>query len=428
MTNPQAADTITQGRTRERPPARESVMVLEGLKVVELATWVAAPGCAMILGEWGAEVIKVESFTGDPTRAYYPDTAESPANPAFSMENRGKRAVVLDIGKPEGREALLAILKDTDVFVTNLRPGPLARARLDYETLKARFPRLIFASVSGYGLQGDEADRPAFDMTGFWTRTGIAASTIPPDREPFFCRPGFGDHVTALATLSGLLAALHQRNRTGQGQLVEASLMRAGVYALSWDLSVQLRYGEVITAQPRHERLAPTAGFFRTGDGRWLSILPRSPTCFPALMGVVGRPDLADEPRFAPPVEDLAAANELRAVIDAGFCGMTLAEAGERLTRADLAWAPMATPAEVAADPQAHVAGCFLEVPDGWGGAILQPASPVRVPGAGEWAGRAAPKLGEHTREVLLEAGYAPEAVEALLASRIVGQDVVAPQ
>jgi crotonobetainyl-CoA:carnitine CoA-transferase CaiB-like acyl-CoA transferase len=399
-------------------------MVLEGLKVVELATWVAGPGCAMILGEWGADVVKVESFAGDPTRAYYPDTPESPGNPPFSMENRGKRAVVLDIGRPEGREALLAVLKDADVFVTNLRPGPLARARLDYATLKADHPRLIYASVSGYGLRGEEADRPAFDMTGFWTRTGIASATIPPDCEPFFCRPGFGDHVTALATLSGVLAALHQRSRTGAGQLVEASLMRAGVYALSWDLSVQLRYGEVVTAQPRDERLAPTAGFFRTRDDRWLSLLPRSPNCFPALMAAVGRPEVADDPRFAPPVEDLPAARALRAILDAAFAGLTLAEAGERLTRADLAWAPMATPAEVAADPQAHAAGCFRDIPDSWGGGFRQPAAPVRFPGARETPARAAPQLGQHTREVLLEAGYPPEAVEALLRSGAAGQSI----
>ncbi len=397
-------------------------MVLEGLKVVELATWVAGPGCAMILGEWGAEVIKVESFAGDPTRAYYPDTPDSPGNPPFSMENRGKRAVVLDISKVEGRQALLAILKDADVFVTNLRPGPLARARLDYDTLKADFPRLIFTSVSGYGLRGDQADTPAFDMTGFWTRTGIAAATIPPDREPFFCRPGFGDHVTALATLSGVLAALHQRNRTGKGQLVEASLIRAGVYALSWDLSVQLRFGEVVTAQPRDERPGPTAGFFQTADGRWLSMLPRGPGCFPALMSAIGRPELADAPRFQPPVEDMAAVRELRAVIDEAFAGMTLAEAAERLTRWDIAWAPMATPAEVVDDPQAHAAGCFKDVPDSWGGSFRQPAAPVRFPGAGEAPVRPAPRLGQHTREVLLEAGYAPEAVEALLRSGAAGQ------
>jgi crotonobetainyl-CoA:carnitine CoA-transferase CaiB-like acyl-CoA transferase len=401
-------------------------MMLEGLKVVEVATWVAAPGCAMILGEWGAEVIKVESFAGDPVRAYYPDTAESPANPPFSMENRGKRGVVLDIGKPAGRAALLAILKDADIFVTNLRPGPLSRAQLDYETLSALFPRLIFASVSGFGLEGEEADRPAFDMTGFWTRSGIAAATIPPDREPFFCRPGFGDHVTAMATVSGVLAALNERHRTGRGRLVEASLMRAAVYALSWDLSVQLRFGEVVTAQPRDERPAPTAGFFQTGDGRWLSILPRSPACFPALMGVIGRPDLAAEPRFQPPVEDMDAVRELRAILDAGFAGMSFAEAGRRLSEADLAWAPMAGPAEVVRDPQAQAAGCFREVPDAWGGSFRQPSGPVRFPGADETVRRAAPLPGQHTREVLAEAGYDAAAIDALIRSGAAGDGTMA--
>ena len=389
--------------------------VLEGLKVVELATWVAAPGCAMILGEWGAEVIKIESAAGDPTRTFYPDTAESPGNPPFSMDNRGKRSVVLDIGKNAGRDALLAILADADVFVTNLRPGPLARARLDYATLSVAFPRLIFASISGFGLEGPEADAPAFDMTGFWSRSGVAAATIPPDREPFFCRPGFGDHTTALATVSGILAALHARHRSGHGQLVEASLMRTAVYALGWDMAVQLRYGEVVTARPRNEEAAPTRGFFKTGDDRWLSHLPRSPACFVGLMNVIARPDLVNDPRFIPPVEDMDAVRELRAIIDAGFARMTLAEAGAKMTDADLAWAPLATPAEVANDPQAWAAGCFQSVPDNFGGTFTQPAAPIRFSGAPQTVRRPAPKLGAHTREVLLEAGYATEAIDALL-------------
>lgn len=397
-------------------------MLLEGLKVVELATWVAGPGCAMILGEWGAEVIKIESFAGDATRAYYPDTAESPVNPPFAMENRGKKGVVLDIGRPEGREALLAILAEADVFITNLRPGPLSRARLDYDTLHAVFPRLIFASISGFGLTGPEADRPAFDMTGFWTRSGVAYATIPPDREPFFCRPGFGDHVTAMATVSGVLAALHHRHATGEGRLVEASLIRAGVYALSWDLSVQLRFGEVVTAQPRDQRLAPTAGFFRTLDGRWFSTLPRGPACFEALMRLIGRPELAADPRFTPPVEDLEAARTLRAILDAAFAAMTLEEAGRRLTAHDIAWAPMASPAEVVADPQVLAAGAVREVHDGWGGRVRAPAGPVRFPGLPETTASAAPKLGEHTREVLLAAGLDAAAVERLIALGVAGQ------
>src|SRR6185295_7261976 len=142
-------------------------MLLQGLKVVEMATWVAGPGCASVMADWGAEVVKVESPIGDATRAFYPDTPESPGNPIFSMENRGKKGVVLDIATPEGRGALMALLRQADVFITNVRPGSLARMGLDYESVKAESPRLIYAAVTGYGLQGPEADVPAFDITAF---------------------------------------------------------------------------------------------------------------------------------------------------------------------------------------------------------------------------------------------------------------------
>jgi len=392
-------------------------MLLEGLKVVELATWVAAPGCAMIMAEWGADVIKVESAEGDATRRFHPDTPETGANPIFSMENRGKRGIVLDTSRREGRAALIALLKGADVFITNVRPGALARAALDYDSLAAELPSLIYASVSGYGLQGPERDVPAFDLTGFWTRTGVAAATIPPDQEPFTCRPGFGDHVTALASLSGVLAAIHERGRTGRGRLVETSLMRAGVYALSWDMSQQLKFGQVVTAQPRHDRPTAMSGFFHTADNRWLCVVPRGPRCFPAFLGAIGHPELAAEARYTPPIADLEAVRELRAIVDAAFAGLTLAEAGERLTRGDLIWAPMSTPAEVTADPQAIAAGCFVTTPDPWGGSFPAPATPVRFPGAPMSPARPAPGLGQHTREVLAQAGVAPQAIEALLRS-----------
>jgi crotonobetainyl-CoA:carnitine CoA-transferase CaiB-like acyl-CoA transferase len=390
-------------------------MLLQDLKVVELATWIAAPGCAMIMADWGADVIKVESAAGDAIRQFYPDTDESPANPVHSMENRGKRGIVLDIAKPAGREALVRLLSDADVFVTNLRPGPLRRARLDPETLAAAFPRLIYASVTGYGLQGPGADEPAFDMTAFWNRSGVSGAFNPPDREPLACRPAFGDHVTALATLSGVLAALHERSTTGKGRLVEASLVRAGAYALSWDLSVYLRYGEAVTAVPRDERPAPLGGYFQTGDGRWLFVQIRGPNCFPALMKAIGRPELADEPRFAPPVTDMDAVRELRAVMDAVYARMTLAEAGAMLAAADIAWAPKATLGEVVADPQLQAAGLFTRALDGRGGGFPAPATPIRFPGRPETPPRAAPALGEHTRQVLAEAGYGPEAIAAML-------------
>lgn len=389
-------------------------MLLEGLKVVEMATWVAGPGCAAIMADWGAEVIKVESPDGDATRAFYPDTAEIPGNPIFSLENRGKKGVVLDISRPQGRAALMTLLQQADIFVTNVRPGSLRRMGLDYDSVTRLAPRLIYAAVTGYGLTGPEADKPAFDITAFWTRSGAARATIPPDQEPFPSRPGFGDHTTALATLSAVLAALHERTATGRGRLVETSLIRAGAYAIGWDLALQLRYGQVTTAQPRDERPSPISGFFRTADDRWVCIVPRTLDCFTNMMIVIDRPEVLADPRFDLPMDDMDVVREVRAMIDEGFAGMTLEEAARRLTENDLAWAPMATLAELAASEMANEAGCFVTVEDGWGGGFRAPAAPARFPEGAPAVGRPAPKLGEHTAEVLAAAGLTADEIAAV--------------
>ena len=390
-------------------------MLLQGLKVVEMATWVAGPSCAAVLADWGAEVVKVESPMGDAIRAFQPDTAESPGNPIFTNENRGKKGVVLNIATPQGREALKILLSQADIFVTNTRPGSLKRLGLDYETLKPTMPRLIYAAVTGYGLTGPEADVAAFDITAFWTRSGMAHAMIPPDQEPFASRPGFGDHVTALATVSAVLAALHERTTTGRGRLVETSLIRAGAYAISWDLGMQLRYGQVVTTQPRNDRPSGISGFFRTSDNRWLCIVPRTLDCFTKMMIAIDRPEVLAEPRFEPPIIDLETTREVRAMCDEGFAKLTLAEAGARLDEQDLAWAPMATLAELATSEMAEAAGCFITVEDGWGGSFRAPASPARFPEGAPPVGRAAPKLGQHTREVLEAAGLRPDQIAALI-------------
>lgn len=395
--------------------------LLSDLKVVEWSTWIAGPGCAAVMADWGAKVIKIESAAGDATRAFWPDTPETPGNPIFSCENRGKKGVVLDVGKAEGRAALIAILKDADVFITNVRPGALKRARLDYDSVKGELPRLIYANVTGYGLTGEDADTPAFDLTGFWNRSGVAHAINPPDREPIGSRPGFGDHVTALATLAGVLAAAHERDRTGRGRQVETALMRVGAYALGWDMSIRLRNGEAMTAQPRHNRPGAIAGYFRTRDERWIYVSQRSPADFPQMMRAIGRPELIDEPRCAPPIVDMAVVHEIRAILDAVFESLTLEEACAMMRKTDIIFAPMASLDDFVNDPQARDAGCFVETPDGWGGSFLGPAAPVRFPGTPTGPAGPAPKLGEHTRQVLAEAGYDPAAVEDLIARGAAG-------
>ncbi|WP_297697330.1 CaiB/BaiF CoA-transferase family protein [Phenylobacterium sp.] len=392
-------------------------MLLSDLKVVEWSTWVAGPGSAALMADWGASVIKVESAAGDATRAFFPDTAESPGNPVFTMENRGKRGIVLDTGKPEGRAAMLALMRQADVFITNVRPGSLKRAGLDYDSVKGECPQLIYANVTGYGLTGEMADQAAFDITAFWARSGVARSMIPPDQEPFPSRPGFGDHFTALATLSGVLAAAHERARTGQGRQVETALMRVGAYAVGWDLSLLLRYGDVTTAQPKRDRMVAFSGFFHTADDRWFVVVVKSPNDYPNVMRAIGKAEMLEDPRYRPPYADIEHVRTVRGALDAAFGAMTLDEASALLKAADIAFAPMDSLHDLEMNPQAHEAGVFVETPDGWGGSFWGPASPVRFPGVETAPRGPAPKLGQHTREVLLELGYDAPTVEAMLAA-----------
>lgn len=377
-------------------------MLLQGLKVVELATWIAGPGCAAIMADWGAHVIKVEAAAGDPVRTM--DVTDPRGNAIFNLENRGKRGVVLDLAQPAGRAQLMSLLAEADIFITNVRPGALARMKLDYETVHRECPRLIYASITGFGLTGPDSNLPAFDVTAFWTRSGIAASTIPPDQEPFLCRPGFGDHATALATLSGVLAALHERSSTGRGRLIESSLMRTATYMIGWDLSIQLKQGEVVTALPRADRPSALAGFFRTADERWLCIAPRGDACFHAVMRCIGKQEVSTDPAYALPLTDLEKVRTIRAMVDEAVGRLTLAQAAELLTAADVIWAPMATLRDFVTDPQANSAGCFVQLGEE-SAAFSSPAAPVRFPEGAPPVRRTGPALGQHNDEVFGPSG-----------------------
>jgi crotonobetainyl-CoA:carnitine CoA-transferase CaiB-like acyl-CoA transferase len=391
--------------------------MLEKLKVVEFSTWVAGPSAAMVMADWGAEVIKVESAAGDPVRNLFAAREDVSGNPVFELENRGKRSLVLDIGKPEGREALLRVLADTDIFITNLRPGALKRARLDYDSIKADLPRLIYTSVSGYGLEGEGVDLPAFDIAALWTRSGLAGATIPEGLDPFVCRPGMGDSICALATVASTLAALVERGSTGKGRLVETSLIRTGSYAIGWDLAIQLKFGEHNRARQRSQTQSPVANYFKTSDGHWVSVSVRAPRDWPAIAAAAGHPELVEDPRFDTPMNRVANAKVLIGILDAAFGAMDLKKAAEVLTHADVIWAPLQSLAQVAEDPYAHAAGCFVEVEDALGDRFLAPASPARFPGAKHGPTRPAPPLGAHTAEILGEAGYSKAEIDEMVAS-----------
>ena len=394
-------------------------MLLQGLKVVEFASYIAAPGAAGILADWGAEVIKVERPEGDPMRHVFGDAKSAlSGNPTFGLDNRGKRAIVLDTSKPEGRDALARLAAEADIFLTNVRPASLKRAGLDDETLRAANPRLIYAVVTGYGLEGPDAGKPGFDVTAFWSRAGVAHMHAPKGTDPFILRTGVGDHTTSLATVSAILAAVYEREKTGVGRLVQTSLLATGVYTVGSDLAVQLAFGKLASNRPRSAPFDPVANFYKSRDGHWFVINPRGGgKDWQTLSAACGRSDLPDDERFLTGRlrKDNSAA--LVAEFDQAFGAMDFTVIARRLDEADLVWAPVQTPAEVVADPQVTAAGALIDVEDGQGGTYRSPAAPARFPGADATLRPAAPGLGEHTRKVLEEIGYSAAQVEAMLAS-----------
>ena len=393
-------------------------MLLKGLKVVDFSAYIAGPGAAGILTDWGASVIKVERPGGDSMRHVFQDLANDlGSNPTFELDNRGKRGAVLDISKPAGRDALAKLAAQADVFLTNVRPVSLKKHGLDDVNLRKANPRLVYAVITGYGLEGPEAHLPGFDVTAFWARAGVGYMTAPKGAEPFLRTSGVGDHATSLATVSAILAALYERNTTGEGRLVQTSLLGSGVYLTSSDLAVQLRFGRVASVRPRANPINALSNYYQSSEGRWFVHNPRgSGGGWEKFCEAAGRPELVADERFATGKARRVNAAALSAELDAGFAALPLDEIAHRLDAADLVWAPMQTPAEVAADPQIAAAGAFVEVEDGQGGVFRSPAAPARFPGADVDRRPAAPKLGEHTREVLAEVGYSEAEIEAMFA------------
>ena len=240
--------------------------MLDHLRVVELSVWVAGPAAGGVLADWGADVIKVEPPDGDPMRKLFGAIGVKQTKvPPFELDNRGKRSVVLDLRSDEGIAAMWKLLETADVFLTNLRPDALERLGLDATTVRARLPRIVYASVTGYGLEGPERDRAGYDIGAFWARSGAAATLVPSSEDPPTIRSGYGDHTTGLTVLAGLLGALLERERTGEGRLVEVSLLGTGIYCMGWDLSILSGFGKISSTKSRRARARSTRQLLQGG-------------------------------------------------------------------------------------------------------------------------------------------------------------------
>ncbi len=378
---------------------------VEGVKVVELGVWVAGPAAGGILADWGADVIKIEPPTGDPARLFGRMLGcDVGLNPPFEMDNRSKRSVVLDLGTDAGRATAFELLAGADVFLTNVRPGALQRLGLDFESVSAANPRLVYGLITGYGESGPDADRAAFDVAAFWSRAGVAHLLTRPGETPPFQRGGMGDHSAGMTMAAAVCAALLARERTGTGQLVTTSLYRQGAYTVSFDLNTYLMSGQPIAIGQRESMGNPCMNNYAAQDGRrfWIVGL-EAERHWPALCRAVGRPEWRDDPRFADARSRAVNSAALIAALDEIFATRPLDEwaqvfAGEP----EFFWSPVNTLEDVVADEQFHAAGGIVDVPDG-DAAVPMVATPADFHGT-PWAPRsAAPQLGQHTEEVLAD-------------------------
>lgn len=395
--------------------------MLEGLKVLEYATYMAAPGAGAILSDWGAEVIKIEPPKGDPIRGFFGTIGtDIKDNPVFDFDNRGKKSIVIDTSQKDGQDLLRKMVEDADVFLTNVRPGGLERSGLDYDSLKTINPKLVYCSLTGYGLQGEDADRPGFDIASFWSRTGVAKLTIPKGSDPYALRTAFGDHTTSISAAAGILAALFEAQKTGKGRLVEASLFRTGLYALGSDFAIQLAFNKIASTKGRYEQNLPITNFFKSSDDHWICVVARQGNSdWVPICKALDIEEYAEDERFNSAKARRANQRIIVEILDEAFSKFTKEEVAARLDEQAIAWSPVQSLAEVAKDPQAMAAGAIVQTPSakGNGTTYPSPASPVRFPGADDGPKGPAPHMGEHTKEVLSDLGLDTDEIDALIAS-----------
>lgn len=381
--------------------------IFDGLKVIDCASYIAAPGAATILADFGADVIKVEPVGGDMYRRLAGTEGQPAASENFAwlMANRSRRGLALNLATPEGAEVLRRLVAGADVFITNAPFPARRRLGIDYETLAQLNQRLIYASFSAYGETGPEADKPGFDSNAWWSRSGLmdqvrAQSDMPPARSV----PGMGDNPSAVSLYGAIVTALYRRERTGEGGLASSFLLANGLWSNSYLVQARLCGAEIPRRLPREQAPNPLMNHYETADGRWLLVSLLNPQVqWPVFAERIGLGHLAEDPRFAGIADRSRNNRELIGLIDAAVRQKSLAEWRAILDGHGLTFGFVATLDDMLDDDQMRASGALVPLD---GEALLTVNSPVFVAGAPKQPPRRAPDIGEHSEEVLAELGY----------------------
>jgi formyl-CoA transferase len=393
--------------------------IFEGLKVLDCASFIAAPAAATVLADFGADVIKIEPpGAGDPYRnlSKLPGYPISPHNYAWMLESRNKKSLALDLGKPEGQQVLRRLAAKADVFITNFPPAVRGRLGITYEELAPLNERLIYASFTGYGEKGEEANKPGFDSNAYWARSGLMDLVrADVDTTPARSVAGMGDHPCAMALYGAIVTALYRRERTGKGSHVSSNLMANGIWASGVLAQAKLCGAKFQQRRPRERALNAVTNHYQCRDGRWLILsLLNEERQWPALARCIGREDFITDPRFATKADRHARSLELIEIFDEIFASKDLAEWRKILDGNGLVFGVVGILDDIPDDKQMLENDVLVPFE---GDGMLTINSPIWVDGAKKKQPRHPPGIGEHSDEVLRAAGYDEASIKQLRAA-----------
>jgi formyl-CoA transferase len=392
--------------------------IFSGLKVVDLASFIAGPSAGVILSDFGADVIKVEPPSGDPWRHGHKIPPQPQAEDAYAwhLANRNKRSITLDLKSPSAQQILEKLVTWADVLIVNTPHPARKRLKLEYDDVVRWNPRLIYADLTGFGEKGPDADLPGFDITSYWARSGLLSMTRDAGAPPTWPVGGSGDNATAVGLYSAIVTALYRRERTGNGSYVTTSLLAEGVWSASVSIQAALAGAKFFGLHDRKHPANAALNVYRAADGTWF-VLIVAPDKLAAVAKAIGRPDLLTDPRFSDPAKLMANMPQLATILDDVFGTQPMAYWYEVFSGVHVTFGAVRAPQEVINDPQ--LAANDIVVPlEGAGGKLTSTiSSPIQVHGVAKAPARRAPDLGEHTDEILRELGFDARDIDGLRTS-----------